>query len=90
MSYVQLKDRSRNIPIMPYRSIIDLLDDIHENFPNQARKIYQESYDKARDEYKKLKNRRDVKNREDSAHKVAWHAVKDEYEKGDNGIWYEK
>ena len=47
-------------------------------------------YNSAWDQYKDKDDRRDDASREETAHKVAWAAVKHEYEKGDDDKWHKK
>ena len=42
------------------------------------------------DQYKDKEDRRDDASREETAHKVAWAAVKHEYAKGDDDKWHKK
>lgn len=42
------------------------------------------------DQYKDKDERRDDASREETAHKVAWAAVKNSYEKGDDDKWHKK
>lgn len=58
--------------------------------PKKAQEIYREAYNSAWDEYKDPDKRRDDDSREETAHKVAWSAVKKKYEKSDNGKWKKK
>jgi cation transport regulator len=74
---------------MPYESIDDLPDSVKDNLPKHAREIYKEAYDAAWDQYKDPEDRRGDATREETAHRVAWSAVKKKYEK-DNGRWVKK
>jgi cation transport regulator len=74
---------------MPYESIDDLPDSVKDNLPKQAREIYKEAYNAAWDQYKDPEDRRGNATREETAHRVAWSAVKKKYEK-DNGRWVKK
>ena len=62
---------------MPYRSKQELPDSVQHVLPAHAQ-------DKDKDE------RRDDASREETAHKVAWAAVKNSYEKGDDDKWHKK
>lgn len=75
---------------MPYQSISDLLDAVRDNLPGHAQEIYKEAFNSAWDEYARPKDRRGDESREEVSHKVAWSAVKKEYEKGDDGKWHAK
>jgi cation transport regulator len=74
---------------MPYESIDDLPDSVKDNLPKHAREIYKEAYNAAWDQYKDPEDRRGDATREETAHRVAWSAVKKKYEK-DNGRWVKK
>lgn len=75
---------------MPYSSIRELPDSVKNNTPKHAQEIYKEAFNSAWDEYKKPENRRGDDSREEVAHKVAWSAVKQKYEKGDDDHWHKK
>ena len=66
---------------MPYDSISDLPDSVKDNLPKHAQEIYQEAYNSAWEQYD---------HEEERAHKVAWGAVKNDYEKNDDGKWVKK
>lgn len=74
---------------MPYDKNSDLPDSIKDNLPSHAQEIYREAFNSAWDEYKDPDKRRGDADREETAHKVAWSAVKHEYEKKD-GEWRKK
>jgi cation transport regulator len=69
---------------MPYNSIRRLPNRVHDNLPQHAQEIYKEAYNSAYEHYS------DADNREERAHKVAWSAVKEEYEQDDEGNWHRK
>ena len=74
---------------MPYDSISDLPDAVRDALPKHAQEIYLAAFNNAWEEYAKPKDRRGGASREETAHKVAWAAVKQKYEKtGDR--WVEK
>ena len=66
---------------MPYHSANDLPDNVRNVLPKHAQEIYLAAFNNAWDEYKDPEERRGDANREETAHKVAWSAVKKEYEK---------
>jgi cation transport regulator len=68
---------------MPYDSISELPDSVRDNLPKGAQEIYKEAFNSAWDEYG------DRDDREATAHKVAWSAVKKRYEKK-GGHWVER
>lgn len=74
---------------MPYDKNADLPDGVKENLPTHAQDIYREAYNSAWDQYKAVKDRKDDRSREETAHAVAWSAVKASYEKQD-GEWVQK
>lgn len=74
---------------MPYDSISDLPKSVRDALPKGAQQIYREAYNSAWKEYADPKDRKGGASREETAHKVAWSAVKQRYEKkGDR--WVEK
>jgi cation transport regulator len=66
---------------MPYKTIDDLPDSVKHVLPKHAEEIYRAAFNSAWDEYKDPDERRGHESREEVAHKVAWAAVKKEYEK---------
>lgn len=74
---------------MPYDTLDELPDPVKDNLPEHAQEIYKEAFNSAWDEYADPKKRRDDASREETAHKVAWAAVKHSYEKKD-GKWVKK
>ena len=74
---------------MPYDTLDALPDQVKKNLPKHAQEIYKEAFNSAWDEYADPEERRDDASREETAHKVAWAAVKQSYEKKD-GEWVEK
>lgn len=75
---------------MPYQSIAELPDNVRDHVPKHAQEIYKEAFNSAWEQYDKPDERRGDASREETAHKVAWSAVKDKYEKGDDGNWHAK
>lgn len=74
---------------MPYDRNGDLPNSVRDNLPDHAQTIYREAFNSAFEEYKSAKDRRAVASREETAHKVAWSAVKQRYEKR-GGRWQPK
>ena len=66
---------------MPYDRNADLPDSVRDNLPEHAQTIYREAFNSAFEEYESAKDRRGDASREETAHKVAWSAVKQKYEK---------
>lgn len=74
---------------MPYKSTQQLPDSVTDHLPRHAQEIYKEAFNSAWDDYKNASDRRGDASREEVAHKVAWSAVKEKYEKK-NGDWQHK
>ena len=66
---------------MPYDRNADLPDAVRDHLPEHAQSIYREAFNSAFEEYKSAKDRRAGASREETAHKVAWSAVKQKYVK---------
>lgn len=73
---------------MPFRTTDDLPDSVQHVLPEHAQEIYKEAFNSAYDEYADPADRRDDADREETAHKVAWNAVKAKYEKGADSKWH--
>lgn len=72
---------------MPYKSRGDLPESVQNVLPGHAQEIYRKAFDSAWDQYKDPKERRGDADREETAHKVAWAAVKNKYHKeGDRWV----
>ena len=65
---------------MPYDNLSDLPDSVSNNLPKHAQEIYRAAYNSAEEQY----------GEEERAHRVAWSAVEQKYEKNDQGNWVEK
>jgi len=73
---------------MPYKTIEDLPERVQKNIPRGAQKIYLEAFNHAWDQYKDPKDRDDpTSTQEETAHKIAWAAVKRTYMKDQAGKW---
>ena len=57
---------------MPYKQIADLPDSVKEHLPKHAQEIFRAAFNSAQEEY----------GGEEHAFRVAWSAVKRDYEKG--------
>ena len=66
---------------MPYQSVNELPESVTNVLPEHAQHIYVEAFNNAWKQYENPKKRRTRENRETVAHKVAWNAVKQQYEK---------
>ncbi len=65
---------------MPYEKVLDLPKGVKDNLPKQAQDIYKEAFNSAEEQYSE----------ESRAHRVAWSAVEQRYEKNENGNWVSK
>lgn len=76
---------------MPYKDLDELPKSVRDNLPQHAQEIYMKAFNNAWDEYADPEERRGDASREETAHKVAWAAVKKVYEKDEeSGRWKEK
>ena len=75
---------------MPFKKRSDLPDRVKDNLPTHAEEIYQAAFNSAWDQYDTQEERRGDDTREETAHKVAWAAVKKVYEKNADGDWVKK
>jgi cation transport regulator len=74
-----------------YKSNDDLPDSVTDNLPKHAQEIYREAFNSAWEQYKDPEDRRGDASREETAHRVAWSAVKNDYEKDEkSGKWKRK
>ena len=74
---------------MPYDSVKELPENVRGALPKEAQEIYQEAFNSAWDQYDDAEDRRGDQSREETAHQIAWSAVKESYEKED-GKWQKK
>ncbi len=73
---------------MPYQTPGDLPESVRAHLPAHAQEIYLAAYNNAWNEYAAPAERRGEESREEAAHKVAWAAVKRQYEKDERtGRW---
>lgn len=77
---------------MPYKSREEIPDQVQSALSDvpHAQDIYKEAYNSAFAEYADPDDRLSGYDREETAHAVAWNAVKQKYEKGDDGKWHPK
>ena len=76
---------------MPYQTKSDLPDNVKNVLPSHAQEIYMAAYNSAWQQYDQPEERRGNSSREETAHRVAWSAVKNEYEKDEStGQWKKK
>lgn len=72
---------------MPYKSKGELPESVQSSLPAHAQEIYRKAHNSAWDQYKDSQDRRGDADREETAHKVAWAAVKKKYHKeGDQWV----
>ncbi len=72
---------------MQYNHNSDLPDNVRSNLPEHGQEIYRKAFNSAWDQYKQPEDRQGDADREETAHKVAWSAVKNEYHKqGDKWV----
>lgn len=74
---------------MPYKKLSDLPENVKNVLPSSAQEIYLAAFNNAWDEYQKASKRAGDASREETAHKVAWAAVKKKYVK-QGEQWQEK
>ena len=65
---------------MSYQELKDLPDAVKNHLPKHAQEIFRAAFNNAEEEYPK----------EEQAFRVAWSAVKQKYEKGEDGDWHPK
>jgi cation transport regulator len=73
---------------MPYTKISDLPESVKHVLPKHAQDIYKEAFNHAFAQYADEEKRKTPQSREQTAHKVAWSAVKKKYHKVDD-TWEE-
>jgi cation transport regulator len=61
-----------------------------ERLPKRAQEIYEDAFSIAYDEIEDAETLEGELEREEAAHKVAWAAVKKEYERSVNGKWHKR
>ena len=72
---------------MPYDRNADLPKGVKDSLPAHGQEIYRKAFNSAWDEYDSPDDRRGSAGREETAHRVAWAAVKKEYHKeGDQWV----
>jgi len=75
---------------MPYTSTNDLPKSVTDVLPSHAQDIFMAAFNSAYDNYKDSDDRRNDESRDEVAFKVAWSAVKRDYEKGADDKWHPK
>lgn len=75
---------------MPYSKTLELPITLQKKLPRHAQKIYLKAFNNAWREYAGASKRRAASSREVTAHKVAWNAVKQAYQKTVSNKWVKK
>ncbi len=76
---------------MPYQSKSDLPESVRNMLPSHAQEIYRLAFNSAWEQYEQPGERGGDRSREETAHRVAWSAVKNQYEKEEETVkWREK
>ncbi|WP_172731165.1 putative cation transport regulator ChaB [Pluralibacter gergoviae] len=75
---------------MPYKTRSDLPESVQHVLPAHAQDIYKKAFNSAWEQYRHKEDRRGDASREETSHRVAWAAVKNEYQKGDDDKWHKK
>lgn len=75
---------------MPYENLKELPPPVRDELPPHAQEIYMEAFNSAWEQYAEPEERRGGRSREETAHAVAWAAVKRAYEKDEQGNWVSK
>lgn len=75
---------------MPYKNRSELPESVQHVLPAHAQDIYKEAFNNAWIQYLHKEDRRDNASREETAHRVAWAAVKNDYQKGEDNKWHRK
>lgn len=72
---------------MPYRKLNNLPQSVRDHLTEHAQDMYMEAFNNAYEQYDRPEERRGA-SREETAHRVAWAAVKQKYEKDErSGDW---
>lgn len=76
---------------MPYKTVRELPKSVKNVLPDHAQDIYKEAFNSAYEQYGPPEERRGDADREETAHRVAWSAVKKAgYHKGGDDKWHKK
>jgi len=74
-----------------YKTLADLPEGVRNNVPKHGQEIYMKAFNSAWKQYDTPEERRGDNTREETSHKVAWAAVKQDYQKDDKtGHWHSK
>lgn len=75
---------------MPYDKNSQLPDQVRNNLPDHAQTVYRKAFNSAWNQYDSPEKRKDDSDREETAHRIAWSAVKKVYQKNEKGSWVRK
>jgi cation transport regulator len=70
-----------------YKTNNELPETVKDNLPEHGQDIYREAFNSAWEQYDEPHERKDDRTREETAHAVAWNAVKMKYKKNEEGEW---
>jgi cation transport regulator len=73
---------------MVYKTLGDLPERVKSNLPEHAQKIFLSAFNNAWEEFKEPQELRGMASREETAHKAAWAAVKNQYRQDESGKWF--
>ncbi len=74
---------------MPYKRIEELPDSVKNSLPEEGQHIFKKAFNSAWDQYKDKSGSKGNDSREETAHRIAWSAVKKKYQKKDTK-WIKK
>jgi cation transport regulator len=76
---------------MPYAKVSEIPEKVRGKLPSHAQEIYRSAFNNACKQYESEEKRKTGSGQEQTAHKVAWAAVKQKYRKDrTSGQWVEK
>ena len=75
---------------MPYDRNEELPESVKDSLPEHGQEIYRKAFNSAWEQYDDAEDRQGGRSREETAHAVAWSAVKNVYKKKDTGTWVRK
>ena len=75
---------------MPFETLNDLPESVKDSLPKHGQEIYLAAFNSAYDLYDEPHERKGGRDREETAHAVAWAAVKKMYKRVKQGEWVKK
>lgn len=75
---------------MPYAGPGELPEQIREQLPETAQEVYLRAFNSAWDHYKGWDLARGDASRHETAERVGWAAVQNDYVQGDDGDWHRR